>query len=215
MTLWEELARLNSETDSPLYGVEPQYVCVMFSALANLHNMRFTHDGRPKNKTQTREVEKNFCESYNMTKEQYKCITGLFDKGRVGNVHMAYQASLDSPGVVRQYFDCDKTTCCGRTLQVRYVMATVYTRNDCFQTKHAAKSCRAGCGANYYLNKCVIAGFVGDKACTCHLFYPWSDGQIPRYITSKSGKSIFCTDYLTDVAIIQAKTRCESHCLVV
>lgn len=213
-TLWEELVQASSPPDSPLHGVEPQYVLVMFNALANLQNMRFTEDGRPKNKTQTRHLENKFCDHFLITPAQFKCITDLYDTGNVGNVHARYQSEIQpSPGVgspvfVREYFECDKTVCCDRTLQVRFIKATVYTRNDCFKTKHVVKTCRAGCGARYYLHKCVMRGEMDDKPCSWHLFNAWTDKEVPRYITSKSGKGIFWTDLLTDAAIVQVKTRC-------
>lgn len=213
VTLWEELVSVSSASDSPLHDVEPQYVMVMFSALANFQNMWVTKDGRPKNKTQTRRLEKMFKQHYDITSRQFKCLSALYDTGKVGNVTLLYQATLQPSidGVdtefVRQYFESDKTTCCDRTLQSRFIKATVYTRNDCFKTEHVSKTCRAGCRAKYYLNKVVVPGEVGDAACSWHIFSAWTDGTIPQYIASKSGKAIFCTEYLNDVAIVQVKTR--------
>lgn len=86
--------------------------------------------------------------------------------------------------------------------------ATVYDRNECFDTRHAVKTCREGCGSRYYLGKRVTADDFGDKACHFHLFDAWADGKVPLYIASMSGKVIISTAYLTDVAIIQCKTRC-------
>ncbi|CAM9961340.1 unnamed protein product, partial [Laminaria digitata] len=63
------------------------------------------------------------------------------------------------------------------------------------------------CGARYYLNKCVMRDEMYGKPCNWHIFNAWTDKEVPPYITSKSGKAIFCTDLLTDAAIVQVKTR--------
>jgi len=114
----------------------------------------------------------------------------MFDAAGAPNVRALFKESLPASiaGVcapyVKRSFVPDINVCCTKALRVRKMQATVIEVDDCFSTWHVVKTCTGGCGAVYYVNKRVIHEVIGEKRCRWHLFYPWSDGRIPEYITS-------------------------------
>lgn len=188
----------------------------MFQALANLQGMRTAKGGGPVNLTQTRRLEASFRRQFDLTSTQFKYLTDLYDRGKAGDVFAAFQTSRRRPSVAgatppacgrRRFFASDTKECHGELLQVSFRKATVYDRNECFETINVVKACR-GCGTRYHFDKRVVPGDLSGNACHWHIFDPWADGKLPLYIASKSGKVTISTAYLTDVAIIQCKTRC-------
>lgn len=175
--------------------------------------MRTTKCVHQKSRTQLKRLQEFFCGKFNINMVQHQCITAMYDLGEVGNVYSAYQASLKEPqqeagtGFVRRYFESDKTTCCGRVLKVRFVVATCHERDDCYEAGHVVKTCRE-CSKRYYLDKTVGPSSYEERACVWHIFYPRTGGELPAYISSKSGKTIISTDLLTDWAMLQCVTRC-------
>lgn len=129
----------------------------------------------------------------------------------------AYSRSLPpavqdvAPTFVRRVFAYDKHDCCGSRMRVRRVEATVYGRDECYQTWHYVKQCMGGCAASYYLNKMTTRVETDDGGVVWHCFYPWTSGDVPEHTTSKSGRTILTTELLTDVARTTTRMRYEGR----
>lgn len=189
--------------------MDPQRVLVLVQAFSGLRDMRFGDGGQLTNKTMTRELERSFRQQYNLSEAQYDCIARLYDHGEVGDTNRALLESMppatqgNQPNFVRKCFAHGKVLCCNRKLQVRGINSTVYERATCYEAKHFVKTCMT-CGASYYLNKQVLpVTDDGGVRYLCHLFFPWTSGELPAFISNKSGKGIFSLEFVTDCIITQ------------
>lgn len=213
MGLFEELAEMSTPVGSLFHGTTPGRILVLLQALADQQNMRTTTNGMPCGLTQRRLLRSSFRAHYELTDEQYECITGVFDRGGAPNVRALFIASLPQsiedvrPTYVRRSFVPDINRCCGRALRARKYEATVIDIDDCYEAWHVVKDCVGGCGAAYYLNKKVLAENLPGQECRHHVFYPWTGGRMPEYIANKSGKMIISSKFLTLAAIMQCTMR--------
>ena len=81
-------------------------------------------------------------------------------------------------------------SCCGSKMRVHRMVAIACGRDGCYQTRHYVKQCTGWYAASYYLNKMTVRGETdtADVAWCC--FYAWTSGDVPEYITNKSGRTI-------------------------
>lgn len=212
MPLFADLHRITSP-DGLFHGVADTRMIVMLQHLRTHVRMRFTEDGRPESVTLSGLFERRFRENFGLSSEQYDCIVDVFDRAPIGDIPTALGASFPPPaqGSRPQYmsrtFQSNKTRCCGRALRVRWKWATVYLKEDAFPAWNVIKTCRHGCGTRYSFDRRVVPGVYEGEQCDWHAFNAWTDGELPPFISNKSGHSIFCTSFLDWVAIEQATTR--------
>lgn len=221
MDLFEECARARTTPDDPLHGFEPTRILVIFEALANQLNVRETTFGQPCSERQIRAFARGFCTNFDLTIAQYHRLVSLFDECGRPAIGAAYRASHPEqvsgvrPQYCRRHFGVDAVTCCGKTMRVRYVLATVIELSESYAALHIVKECQGDCRSNYYLNKRQFRGVVDDpeggpmddQDLVFHEFYPFYGGETPAYIASKGGKTIMSLEYLTHFVITQCSTR--------
>ncbi|CAN0260625.1 unnamed protein product [Pylaiella littoralis] len=108
-----------------------------------------------------------------------------------------------------RYFGVDEVACCGRTMRVYHIMATLVHFGVNHSVWHVAKRCRGACGSTWNLNKRTFGGTYGDQQqpCVWHEFYPFTGGRVPKYFANKSGKTIFSADFITACVIQQCSMR--------
>lgn len=218
MTLWEELAAATSHAGG-LHGFSPVQIMVMFQALSDNKNMRYTSDGQAVHREQRCVFEAGFRHNFRLSENQYGCLTNIYDRHRIGDARAAHQNSLGrrpssqsgaaGGGLVSQSFSPDITRCCGRILRVSIISATVYGRAKRCTAWNVVKTCRHGCKRRYFFDKTIVPGVLEDGGAEClrHVYLPWEDGSVPSYIASRSGRFIVESNFLTDVAISLGLTR--------
>lgn len=201
-----------------LHGVSPAQIMVMFQALSDNRNMRYTIDGQAVLREQRCVFEAGFRHNFRLSEDQYRCLTSIYDRHSVGDVRAAFENSLRrrpssqsgaGGGLVFQSFSPDIVRCCGRILRVSIISATVYGRAKCCTAWNVVKTCRHGCKRRYFFDKTIIPGVVeeGGAECVRHVYLPWEDGSVPSYIASRSGKFIVESSFLTSVAVGLGLTR--------
>lgn len=212
MPLFSDLHRITA-LDGLFHGTPDTQIIVLLQHLRTHNHMRFAADGRPESATLSALFETRFRENFDLTSEQYHCIVDVFDRNPIEDIPAAIGASFNRPGTHpqqqyrRRTFKSERVQCCGRALRVRWVSATVFLKDDCYAAWNIMKSCRHGCGTTYCFDRRIIVGEYDDGPCRWHLYNAWSDGELPPFISSKSGHSIFSTSFLDYVAIEQATTR--------
>ena len=193
-----------------LHGRSPATLMAMFQALEDHENMRRTTDGTPVSARQRRLFESSMMNRFDLSPVQYGCVSAIFDRygGSDAVAGLRHEPPPAPPGqpphFVRRCFAADRTYCCGIPCRVRLIMATYHSREGSFPSWSVVKECQRGCGTTYYADSMTLRGVVGGVQSTIHVFPPWTEGT-PSFIMSKSGKSIICTDYLTDLAIGMCK----------
>lgn len=207
MGLWEELQRITGSENAAFHGFDDTTMIVMLQELSSHANMRFDSEGRPLSLSQRNMFETSFRHNFHLSPEQFTCIADLHDRFSLDDITSARAAALPSPVVggrpayVSRVFSSSRTMCCGRTLRVRCVFATVYGRDSCFPAWNIVKTCREGCGARYWFDRKVLGGTFEGNPCDWIIYNAWGDGSVPTHIGTKSSRSIFCWRYLTGVAI--------------
>lgn len=208
MGLWDALHTVTSiHEDCLFHGWPNTTMTVILQELEANRIMRFDALGRPVSEAQRCMFERSFRSNFSLSSEQWSCIVDIADRYPLGDIQLARLAALPTPvhgarpNYVRRVFASDRVKCCGRTLRVRQVSATVYARDECFAAVNLVKSCRFGCGARYFFDRKVLRGTYGAEQCDWHVFESWSQGELPGFIASKSGHAIFCTKFLSDVAV--------------
>lgn len=184
----------------------------MLAHLKRQHNMRFLGDGEAVSETLRGTHERSFCDTFQVSSEQYACITHLFDA--VGKDDIPTGASVaDTPSVPtqaslrrRRCFTPDINVCCGRWLRVRHKSGTVYERDRVYPVWVTYKSCRS-CKRRYLFDKTLFEGSLEGAPCVFHVYRSWSDNKIPLYVGSKSGRTIIATNYLRDAGVSLATMR--------
>ena len=212
MPFWGRVAEATESPDGPLRGISPGQILQMLQAIGRHYNMRRTSRGVACSLSQRRILQRQFCAAFKVTEAQYDHLLDLFEYGLEENGPDAPVDYLSLPGeypanLGRRSFSCDRVLCCGRQLKVRNINATVYERDVCYVAFHVVKTCVVGCGSIYYLNKRVVSGDVAGETRSWHVFYAWSRGQLPGYLASKSGKSVFAIAFLHYIAIQQCTLR--------
>lgn len=207
MGLWAELTRVTSE-DGQFAGFGETAMLVMLQEINSHNNMRFDDSGNPVSEAQQGIFERSFRDNFGLSAEQWACIINIHDGCPLGDISSARVDSLPTPvqgqrpAYVRRVFASQRVRCCGRLLRVRQVAATVYSRDECYASWYLVKSCRQ-CGARYMFDKKVLGGQYDGQQADWHIYSAWSDGNVPAFVASKSGHSIFCTRYLTAVTVDQ------------
>lgn len=221
MDLFEECARAQSTEGDPLQGFEPTRLLVLFEHLANQLNARFTSFEQPCSLRQTRDFQDGFCAHFGLSALQYQRLLELFESCGRPAVGAAYRDShpehVDGirPTYCRRYFGVDAVHCCGKTMRVRYVIATVIEVSESYPAMHIVKECQGDCKSSWYLNKRTYRGEMDDpdggpldaQGLLFHEFYPFEGGETPLYTASKSGRTIMSLAYLTQVAAAQCTQR--------
>lgn len=207
MSLWETLGTMTSP-GGLFHGYTPAEIWAMLETLYLGQCMRRTTDGYLVNVTQRGMFEDTVRQRYGLTNAQYVTITQLYDQGEAGPCFAASGAHLEMPipgipGYVGRYLAVDKTTCCNGTLKVTWMLTVVYERARSYTARHVVKRCvvPGGCRSTYYHNKRTVPAEVDGAPGRWHVFYPFSDGEIPLFITNKSGRSAISSALLTDSAI--------------
>ena len=181
---------------------------LMLQELTSHSNMRFDSDGNPVSESQRGIFERSFRDHFNLSAEQWACLTDIHDRCALGDIASARADSSPTPvaggrpAYVRRVFASERTRCCGRLLRVRWVSASVYTRDDCYAAWNLVKSCRR-CRTRYMFDKKVLSGLYGGRHADWHVYNAWVDGRVPAFVATKSGHGIFCTRYLTAVLVDQ------------
>lgn len=212
MSLFADLHRITSPEDV-FHGTSPTQMIVMLQHLRQHNNMRFTDDGRPESVTLSGLFERNFRANFSLSGEQYDCIVDVFDRAPIEDIPTAIDASIPPPvpgrrpQLMTRAFKSDMTSCCGRALRVRSVWATVYTKDDCYPAWNLVKTCRFGCKTRYMFDRRIIPGVYLGAPCSWHAFKQWDLGELPSFVSTKSGHSIFETKFLEHVTIEQCTTR--------
>ncbi|CAM9544470.1 unnamed protein product [Ectocarpus fasciculatus] len=154
-TIWAELASATA-ADGVLHGLPPGRLLSMFQLLADNETMRRTTDGVSVSARQRGIFERSFMARFAVSPLQFGCVAALFDQyegsGIIDALRNGPPPTLPGqrPAFVRRCFGPDVTYCCGSTLRVRLVMATLYCREGCFPAWHVVKECNRGCGTTYY-----------------------------------------------------------------
>lgn len=223
MSLFEELATATAPPGgSPggiLYGYTPFQIMDMFQCLADHDNARPRYNQHGRIRDACEEIgdafERDFRRQYRLSRDQYHCVSSMFDRHEVGNVREAYEASMPKtvegvdPVYVRKCFVPDLTYCCGRVLRVSKRVATLYGRDQLYSVWNLVKFCKHGCKRRYFFDKTIVPDVLEDGTTPCfrHVYLPWKDGNMPQYIASRSGKSVVETNLLTSVAANQVMIR--------
>lgn len=154
----------------------------------------------------------------------------MLDEGALRNLRSTRESFVPptvlgvQPSYVCQSFATHVRDCCGSTMRVRKMQATLYGRDTCKSVWHLVKDCRL-CKTLYYCDKRVLRGEINlhpvdgvddpldpanplnNHGCRWHEYYAWHDGRQPKYVCSKSGRTIIETSYLTDCVVTQCRTR--------
>lgn len=196
MSLWGDLERVTSE-NGVFAGHSESDMLRLLEELHAKHNMRFLGDGStPVNDTQARLFETSFRQDHQLSEEQFTAIVDIFDRSGVGDqwrsqgsIPHGHPRRTRPGGAGRPCFTADRRQCCGRSLRVRWISATLYERDNCRPAWNLVKDCKGagGCGARYLYDRTVLPGRVGEEACSWHVFQPWVGGAVPPFHSSKSG----------------------------
>jgi len=178
----------------------------LLSAVHAHQAMRFADDGALVSRSLSELFRQDFMTSFQLSELQYSAIVQMYDLSglRAAGVDWAVRGT-DSR--MRRCFLARETLCCGRMLRVRWVKATVYEQNECHTAWNIVKTCRYGCGTRYFWDRKVMPGTADGASVYWHAFRPWTTGEIPPYVASKSSHSIMATDFLTSIAVLQAQAR--------
>ena len=213
MPLWSDLLRVTGD-GGEFEGWPNMQMMVMLQHLRAQHNMRFLDDGTTAvSETLSGLHERTFRYHFSLSGEQYSCITQIYDSCDIGDIPVAYGASIPPPVVGvqpvfrRKCFTSSRNVCCNKMLRVRYKSATVYERDSVYPAWMIVKSCR-DCGARYLFDRRILRGVMDSSPCAVHLFNAWSDGEIPEFVASKSAHSVFSTSFLGDAGISLVTMRC-------
>lgn len=214
MSLWADLQHGTSHPYGVFRDRSETEIIVLLQELRAHSNMRYTPQGHSAQQTIRGIFERSFRDHFDLSGEQYRCITAIFDRCSLSDIPAALGAAIPPtpvgarPNYTRRCFVADEDKCCGLTLRARYISATVYERNDCYPAWNMVKQCRYGCGTRYHFDRRILLGTRGGRPCSWHVFRPWTAGIIPSYVASKSGHAIISTSLLRDTAITQATNRC-------
>lgn len=216
-----------------LHGIAPARVLAMLEALDELETMRTLPDGRPCSRQQRDMLSSSFRAHWGLTPEQYTCLCRLLDEGALRNMRSTRESAVPPtplgipPAYVTKCFAAHINSCCGSTMRVRKIQATLYGRDRCVSVWHLVKDCR-NCKTVYYCDKRVLRGEINlhppqlgpdeddpldpgnplnNQGCRWHEYYAWENGRCPMYVFSKSGRTVIEASFLTDCVVTQCKTR--------
>lgn len=170
--------------------------------------------GGSANVTQRRMLQGRFCEQFGISTPQYERLLTLCDSGGLDDfIPVDVGVSLPAAPSIRpvnplMFLGNAESYCCGRSMRVREIVATVYDVGSCTGAVHVVKTCRGHCGVTYYYNKRVLPGIIGpdNLRCNHHVYDSWVDG-IPDYVASKSGKFFLSAGLLKWCVVNQCRLR--------
>ena len=211
MSLWGDLATATSE-----YGVfagSPENrMLVLIQSVHTHDNMRFLEDGTPVNRELFSIFEKSFRDHHGLSEDQFTAILDIYDRSGLRESWNGAEIPHAPIGGVpdrsmRRCFVDDRKLCCGRVLRVRWISATVYENDDVYDAWNVVKDCRHGCRTRYLFDRKILPGTVGGDPASFHVYKAWTSGELPAYVSNKSGHSILSSSLLTRVAVQQASSR--------
>ena len=139
MSFFQDAFDLVATTDGRFHATTAEKMLVLVHAFCQQENMRATPAGDA-SLTMRRDAERGFCANYHLSVAQYACLAELCRGGQVRDVFASYLRSLP-PAVqgvrstfVRRMFAHAKHSCCGSKMRVRRMGATVYGRDECYET---------------------------------------------------------------------------------
>jgi len=183
-----------------LHGIAPARVLAMLEALDDLENMRTLPDGRPCSRLQRDMLASSFRSHWGISPEQYSCVCHLLDQGDLRNMKYTRTSAVPptllgvTPAYVAKCFATHLSGCCGSTMRVRKIQATLYGRDTCMSVWHLVKDYRH-CKTVYYFDKRVLRGEIShhplnqsgpdeddpldpanplnNQGCRWHEYYAW------------------------------------------